>query len=78
MELDEIEKIIRDYFDEKMKEYRFKSQDDEEEIYVLIDEMVEDVRDVINSELERVTCQMNENSLRVYDQDIIELDKYRI
>lgn len=78
MELDEIEKIIRDYFNEKMKEYRFKSQDDEEEIYVLIDEMVEDVRDVINSELDRVTCQMNENSLRVYDQDIIELDKYRV
>lgn len=78
MELDEIEKIIRDYFDEEMKEYRFKSQDDEEEIYVLIDEMVEDVRAVINSELDRITCQMNDNSLRVYDQDIIELDKYRI
>ncbi len=78
MELDEIEKIIRDYFGEEMKEYRFKSQDDEEEIYVLIDEMVEDVRAVINSELDRITCQMNDNSLRVYDQDIIELDKYRI
>ena len=45
--IDEIEDLIDEHYREELRELKFKSADDEESIWTMIDELKEDVGDML-------------------------------
>lgn len=76
--LNEIEKLIADYYEEEFGTYKFKSSEAEENVLFLVDDLKQDVRDLICDANLQIECELNDSTVYVPDRDIIELDKYRI
>lgn len=76
--INDIEKLIEDYYADELKTYKFKSADDEESIWTMVDELKEDISSMLHDGDFQIECELSEATKYVPDRDIIELDKYRI
>lgn len=74
----EIEDLIAEHYIEEFKTYKFKSSDEEEGTWILVENLIEDMGAILNAGDFQIECELNEIAEHIPDKDIIELDKYRI
>lgn len=68
--LDDIEQLIRDYYREILKDYKFDNQDAEDSVWVAIDDMITDVKDTIKDKDSQIDCELTDNAKREGDSDM--------
>lgn len=69
MELDlrnEIRRAIENFYKIKIRDYKFKSQDDEDEIYCYIDELIDNVLDLTSEGIRHIDYEL-EDKCKYYE-----------
>ena len=59
---EEIEDVINNYFKENLKDYKFKSADDEEETRFAIEQFIYDIQDYIDERAKQIEYALEDNA----------------
>lgn len=59
---EEICKIIRFYYREKIRDYKFKCEEDEEDIWFMIDQLQEDVNDLLRDSEFQIDAELGDKA----------------
>lgn len=66
----DIEKIIKRYYTEELKELRFKSMDAEENVWYMIDNLCEDIGDMISDNDRLIGYEISDSIIHEDNRDM--------
>lgn len=76
--IDNIQELIDEYYETEFETYKFKSYEDKENIFSMVDELKEEVSDLIKNADFQIESEANDCIKHLPSRDILNLDDFRI
>ena len=76
--INELQKLIEEYYETELEGYTFKSEEAENEIWLMVDNLKDLINDIVRDNDFQIECELNDSTVYVPNADEQELEKYRI